>query len=114
MGLDISGTLCGGTRDATEGATVKGSIDDENTILCETDNAKLLERTRCLPAKENKRQEISFAHFAFAQLRLPVDVGGFPATPFSRSLGIRGRDQNAGSTLKRRILVSVNETHVER
>ena len=32
-------------------------MKDENTILYETDNAKLLERTRCLPAKENKRRD---------------------------------------------------------
>jgi hypothetical protein len=42
LGLDISGPLCGGTRDATEGATIKGSIPDENTNLAERDNAKLL------------------------------------------------------------------------
>ena len=51
MGLDICAALCGVTRDVTR-AAVKRSINDENTILCETDNAKALERTRCLPAKE--------------------------------------------------------------
>ena len=51
MGLDICAALCGVTRDVTR-AAVKRSINDENTILCETDNAKVLERTRCLPAKE--------------------------------------------------------------
>ena len=30
----------------------------ENTIRCETDNAKLLKRTRYLPAKKNKHREI--------------------------------------------------------
>jgi hypothetical protein len=66
-------------------------MDDENTILCETDNAKLLERTRCLPAKENKRREISFAHFPFAQLSLPVYVGASPVALFSTSLGMTGK-----------------------
>src|ERR1700754_4823952 len=35
-------------RDAILGATVKGSIKDENTIRRETDNAKLLEGMCCL------------------------------------------------------------------
>ena len=89
--MDISAALCGVTRDMTRRAAVKGSMDDENTILCETDNAKLLERTRCLPAKENKRREFSFAHFPFAQLSLPVYVGASPVALFSTSLGMTGK-----------------------
>src|SRR6266478_2046302 len=49
--MDISAALCGGIRDPTEEATVKGSIKDDNRIRCEKDNAKLLERTRCLSGK---------------------------------------------------------------
>jgi hypothetical protein len=52
----------------------------------------VLERTGCLPAKENKRREISLAHLPFAQLRLPVYVAPSPAAAFSKSLGMRGRD----------------------
>jgi len=40
-GLEISAAICGATRDATKGAIVKRSINDENTILPETDNPKL-------------------------------------------------------------------------
>jgi hypothetical protein len=36
------------------GTPMKG----ENTIRCETDNAKLLKRTHYLQAKENKHREI--------------------------------------------------------
>jgi len=49
---DISAALCSVTRDATRGTTGKGFMKIENTSPCETDNAKALERTRCLPAKE--------------------------------------------------------------
>ena len=79
MGFDIGAALLCVTRDVTRIAAVKGSIDDENTILCETNNAKLLERTRWLPANENKRREISFAHFPFDEHRFPVDVATFPS-----------------------------------
>jgi len=58
LGPDISAALCSVTRDATRGTTGKGFMKIENTSRSETDNAKLVERTWCFPAKGNGCREM--------------------------------------------------------
>jgi hypothetical protein len=92
LGLNVRAALFSVTRDVTRRAAVIGSIDDENTILCASDNAKLLEGNRDVLRQSEITVKDSFAHFSFAQHRLPVDVTSFPAFLISKFLGIRGRD----------------------
>jgi hypothetical protein len=82
LGLDFSSALCGGTRDPTEEATVKNSMNDENTILCETGNGELLKETRCLAAKQAPKDLIcSLSVRSTSSCHLPVSQASSPRIP---------------------------------